>query len=141
MEDHCSNTLSGLEQRILRELKSLNEELLERVTLDNTSGLDAEIKLKSGERLILRAEEIERLKKKIPEHLRSKILLPIEISIIVGENEIKYIVNGDIWQVRMVRYLHSGELEWKPPVEIGKEELSELIREFPSLVRLKLVVG
>lgn len=141
MEDNREKVLIGLEQKILSELRAINEELQKKVTLGEISNNDIEIKMNSGETLILRAEDIEKLKKKVPLHLRSKILLPVEISIIVSENIVKYRIDGDIWQVRMVKYLQSGKLMWKPSAEIGKEELSKLINEYPSLVRLKLIVG
>jgi|GEM_PF-2496793 uncharacterized protein (UPF0216 family) len=140
MEERPEHFIEGIEKKVLDELKSVNDELLFRIALDEARNSDVELKLRSGEGLVLRSDDLEKLRKIIPPHLRAKILLPIEINIIISGDQVIYKINGDLWQVRMVKYIHSKKLRWRPEDELRREELERLIGEFPSLVRLKLIV-
>ncbi|MEM0020620.1 MAG: DUF61 family protein [Fervidicoccaceae archaeon] len=137
---HDSNAIAKIEMKVLEDLKRINDDVVEYITLENANNKDMEIALKSGEKIILRCEDIEKLKRKIPGHLRSKLKLPIEINIIISEEQIMYRINGDLWQIRMVNYIRNEKLMWKPSEEINAEYLSDLITNYPSLIRLKLVM-
>ncbi|MEM3229249.1 MAG: DUF61 family protein [Fervidicoccaceae archaeon] len=137
---HDSNAIAKIEMKVLEDLKRINDDVVEYITLENANNKDMEIALKSGEKIILRCEDIEKLKRKIPGHLRSKLKLPIEINIIISEEQIMYRINGDLWQIRMVNYIRNQKLMWKPSEEINAEYLSDLITNYPSLIRLKLVM-
>ncbi|NAY89277.1 MAG: DUF61 family protein [Desulfurococcales archaeon] len=130
MEERPEHFIEGIEKKVLDELKSVNDELLFRIALDEAQNSDVELKLRSGESLVLRSNDLEKLRK----------IIPIEINIIISGDQVIYKINGDLWQVRMVKYIHSKKLRWRPEDELRREELERLIGEFPSLVRLKLIV-
>jgi len=138
--DFTESVLRGIEKKILSELSKTNEELSEHFTLDKLPEEDVEVRLKSGEVLVLERKDISKVKSRIPDHLKAKLKLPVEISIIVSGEQVIYKIEGDLWQIRMVKYLQSGTLSWKPSDGISREDVSELLRSYPSLIRLKLIV-
>ncbi len=119
------------------EILSLMDRAQKRILLSNTIEEDIHIQTIRGNILILENSDLKKLKQNIPIYLHDKLELPLELTII-DNNPLRFKIEGDLWQKRMINYILKGKLEWRPNEILGEPEVSQLLREYRSLIHIML---
>lgn len=140
-EKRDSHELEALMRKLNSELNILNEELTWHYSLEELEEKDVSIPTKNGNLYVVTGRDIAKLKKALPKHLHKFLKLPIEIELYLKLNETTYIINGDSWQKRMVKYLLGGKLEYNAQDKISFADVERLVMLYPSAVRLKITLG
>ncbi len=120
-----------------KEAPHLYSEPVETVLLSEAGEGDVKVRLSSGEYLVLYHADIKRLKELVPRYLYGKTRLPLHFKLTETSPPKLRIVGGE-WQRRVIHYVLTGEIVWRPPEEVGEEEFSRLLRTLRSLIHLSL---
>ncbi len=121
------------------QINQLYNEPLKYIKLSDISEEEnVQIPLSKHGKIIMRNEDIKRLKEDIPQYLHDKTSLPLHLKII-STGPIKLSIEGGIWQSRIIYYILNGKLLAKPRETIESEEFLKILRKYPTLIHVSLV--
>jgi len=121
------------------QINQLYNEPLEYIKLSDISGEEnVQIPLSKHGKIVMKTEDIKRLKEDVPQYLHDKTSLPLHLKII-STGPIKLSIEGGIWQARILYYILNGKLLAKPKEIIESEEFLKILRKYPTLIHVSLV--
>lgn len=96
---------------------------------------DYYVRLSNDQQLILKSEDINRLKRAIPRFLHEKLKIPLLIHITLNP-KCRFEVKGDTWQIRVIEMLIRNRISWQPDACLSENEFIEAIKMLGSLVHV-----
>ncbi len=137
MENSSDKVMVFLKTKLVRERAFLYDRPVEHRKLIELREEDTVFEMVSGRQLIVRGEDIKKLKELLPHYLHDKIVLPILLELI-DTCPIRLRIKGNKWQYRSIKMMLHGRMKWKEDDVLSETEFRKLLRIAPSVVHVML---